>query len=81
MEQSSRSYLVPLPIYEILYRVSRGGTQAAYAAGGLGATGGGRRHDGARPERFGVGRWAEGQRGQTHAPTLKDFYSEIRTVH
>lgn len=63
------------------YRVSRGGTQAAYAAGGLGATGGGRRHGGARSERFDVGRWAEGQREKTHAPTLKDFYSEIRTVH
>ena len=44
------------------------------AAGGLGATGGGRWHGGARSETFDVARWAEGQREQTHAPTLQDFY-------
>lgn len=63
------------------YRLSRGGTQAAYAAGGLSATASTRRRiPPPNFEKFDVRSWSDGQRRATEAPTLRHFYSEIRTI-
>jgi hypothetical protein len=71
------------------YRLSRGGTRATMAAGGLDSTPSSRRQGTSsgfgraapRTDRFDVRGWADDQRRAAEAPTLRHFYSDIRTVH